>query len=165
MKFVEYNRSKAVRYANIWALSRNPRYYDYNNIGGDCTNYASQCVYAGCDVMNYNKNIGWYYKNANDKSPSWTGVSFFYDFMVNNNGIGPYGEEEDLQNLMVGDIIQLGDYSDVFYHTLVLTKILRTPFGKKYYVCSHSMDAFQRNLFSYDFASLRCIHIIGGRKN
>ncbi|MBO5370985.1 MAG: amidase domain-containing protein, partial [Clostridia bacterium] len=77
---IEYDRMAAVEYAKKWALSRNPIYYDYEQIGGDCTNFISQCVYAGCGVMNYNENNGWYYLDANNKSPSWSGVSFFYDF-------------------------------------------------------------------------------------
>ncbi len=39
-------------YAHLWAYGRNPRYYDYEGIGGDCTNFASQCIYAGAGVMN-----------------------------------------------------------------------------------------------------------------
>jgi len=82
----EYNREKAVEYAKRWALDRNPEYYDYSQIGGNCTNYVSQCVYAGSEVMNYTKDIGWYYIDANDKSPSWTGVKFFNNFMTQNKG-------------------------------------------------------------------------------
>ena len=41
-----YDRAAAVRYAHLWAYGRNPRYYDYESIGGDCTNFASQCIYA-----------------------------------------------------------------------------------------------------------------------
>ena len=66
-----------MEYAKKWALSRNPKFYDYEKIGGDCTNFASQCIYAGSGVMN---NKTWYYKNGNQKSPSWTGVEFLYDF-------------------------------------------------------------------------------------
>ena len=51
MKVKEYNRQKCLEYANQWALSRNPKYYDYEKIGGDCTNFASQCIYAGSGVI------------------------------------------------------------------------------------------------------------------
>ena len=34
---VGYDRFRAVAYALRWALSRNPRYYDFEDIGGDCT--------------------------------------------------------------------------------------------------------------------------------
>ena len=54
-----YDRNAAVRYARRWAYGRNPAFYDYEHIGGDCTNFASQCVYAGSGVMNFTKDLGW----------------------------------------------------------------------------------------------------------
>ena len=61
LKLYPYNRKAAVAYAHHWACSRNPRFYDYENIGGDCTNFASQCLYAGTDIMNFTPVFGWYY--------------------------------------------------------------------------------------------------------
>ena len=55
---VPYNRAAAVAYAEKWAFSRNPEYYDFHGIGGDCTNFVSQCIYAGCGVMNYTPEYG-----------------------------------------------------------------------------------------------------------
>lgn len=46
-----YDRYSAVMYAHKWAYDRNPRYYNYDKIGGDCTNFASQCLLAGNGVM------------------------------------------------------------------------------------------------------------------
>jgi len=77
-----YNRRAAVEYAHRWAFDRNPRFYDYDGIGGDCTNFASQCLYAGTGVMNYTPTFGWYYFDANHKAPAWTGVEFFYNFLI-----------------------------------------------------------------------------------
>ena len=42
----EYDRQSAVEYARTWALGRNPRYKDYDQWGGDCTKFISQCVHA-----------------------------------------------------------------------------------------------------------------------
>ena len=70
--FADYDRSAAVLYAHQWAYGRNPAFYDYENVGGDCTNFASQCVFAGSGVMNFTPDFGWYYIDANQKSPSWT---------------------------------------------------------------------------------------------
>lgn len=47
MIFRPYRRLNAVLYAHRWAYGRNPQFYDYEAIGGDCTNFASQCIYAG----------------------------------------------------------------------------------------------------------------------
>ena len=72
-----YRRLRAVLYARRWALGRNPAYYDYSDLGGDCTNFVSQCVYAGCGVMNYTPDFGWYYRTPEDRAPAWTSVAFF----------------------------------------------------------------------------------------
>ena len=82
MRLQPYNRRAAVFYAHQWAYRRNPMFYDYEEIGGDCTNFASQCVYAGAGVMNFTPTYGWYYLNANEKAPAWTGVEYFYNFMT-----------------------------------------------------------------------------------
>ena len=160
---IPYNRSAAIAYANRWALSRNPEFYDYSQIGGDCTSFVSQCVYAGSGIMNYTPDFGWYYINANDKSPSWTGVQFFYDFMTSNQGMGPFAEERPLNSLFPGDVIQLANESGSFYHSLFLVAVRRTPRGRRYYVASHSQDALNRNLSTYNFQNIRGIHILGVR--
>lgn len=163
MQEIEYNRSEAVRYALRWALARNPDFYDYADLGGDCTSFASQCLYAGCGVMNYTPTFGWYYISGSDKSPSWSGVEYFYDFMTTNDGIGPYAEDVPLERLLPGDIIQLGNRNGNFYHTLVLTMIKSVRGARNYYICAHNNDAFQRNLNTYNYARLRCLHILGAR--
>ncbi len=52
MREVGYNRQAAVEYAEKWAFKRNPAYLNFDSLGGDCTNYASQCIFAGAKVMN-----------------------------------------------------------------------------------------------------------------
>lgn len=47
MNTKSYKRNLAVAYAKKWALSRNPKYYNFDPVGGDCTNFISQCLYAG----------------------------------------------------------------------------------------------------------------------
>ena len=71
---LRYDRAAAVAYAHRWAYDRNPRYYDYGRVGGDCTSFASQCLYAGAGIMNYTRDLGWYYLDGNRKAPAWTGV-------------------------------------------------------------------------------------------
>ena len=79
-----YNRQHAYAYAARWAYERNPLFYNFTGIGGDCTSFVSQCIYAGCCEMNYDEVNGWYYSGINDRSPSWAGVSFFYGFITTN---------------------------------------------------------------------------------
>ena len=76
MEIIGYDRRKAVSYARKWAFSKNPDYYYFDEIGGDCTNFVSQCLYAGSGIMNYTPTYGWYYVNINERSPSWTGTKY-----------------------------------------------------------------------------------------
>ena len=157
---IEYNRKKVFEYAKTWATKRNPRYYDFGNLGGDCTNFVSQCVYAGCGVMNFTPVTGWYFISANNRSPSWSGVEFFYNFFVSNSSVGPYGKIENKDRAEIGDVIQLQSMSGRFYHSLVVTSTERGEI----LVSSHDNDAFNRPLNSYAYHALRCIHIIAARK-
>ena len=165
MRIVEYDREKAVYYAKTWAFNRNPNYYDFSLLGGDCTNFLSQCLYFGSNQMNFTRNVGWYYKSINDRTPSWTGVNFFYDFIMGNknkigNGLGPFGELVDISDVEVGDFIQLGNSEKGFYHGVIVTSFdEKTPLTS-----SHSFDSFNRNIFSYSFEFFRCIKILGVRK-
>ena len=93
MREFAYDRAAAVAYARRWALSRNPAFYDFEELGGDCTNFASQCVYAGSGVMNYTPVFGWYYIAPNDRTPSWSGVEYLYNFLVKNRPFSPFARE------------------------------------------------------------------------
>lgn len=154
-----YNRERAVEYARRWALSRNPLFTDFSGLGGNCTNFVSQCVYAGCCKMNYTPTFGWYYVSADDRSPSWTGVEFFYDFFTTNEGEGPFADVIRRRQLSPGDVIQLADASGDFYHSLIVSAIN----GAEILVCSHSVDSLDRPLSSYNYASARYLRILGAR--
>lgn len=158
MREIPYNRLAAVAYARRWANARNPAYYNFDELGGDCTNFASQCLYAGCGVMNYTPDVGWYYLSLNDRSPSWTGVEFLYDFLVNNRSVGPYGRRVPMEQLVAGDLIQLGRADGSFYHTLVVLSTMPTI-----RIAAHTDNSLDRPLSTYNYAQARYIHIDGAR--
>ena len=158
MVFLPYDRAKAVRYARKWALFRNPAYYDFELLGGDCTNFASQCVYAGAGVMNGTPTMGWYYRSSSDRTPSWTGVEYLYRFLVNNRSVGPYAREVRAQDVQIGDLVQLGRADGSFYHTPVITAT-----SPDILVAAHTFDALDRPLSSYVYDTVRFLHIDGVR--
>ncbi len=160
MQIFPYDREAAAAYARRWAFKRNPRYYNFDGNGGDCTNFASQCVYAGAKVMNFTPTFGWYYRSPNDRAPAWTGVEYLYNFLVGNKGMGPFAEERSLHALEIGDIVQLGHETGDFYHSPVVTDIVRGHI----FVAAHTFDAYDRPLASYRFERVRGIHILGVRK-
>ena len=158
MRYIMYDREAAINYAKKWAYERNPLYYDFSNIGGDCTNFISQCIYAGVGVMNYTPVLGWYYRSANDRTPSWTAARYLADFLLNNKSIGPYGHLVALNEIEKGDIIQLGNFDMEFYHSLIVTET-----KPQILVATHSFNAFDRPLTTYDYDIARCIKIDGAR--
>lgn len=160
MTITEYKEQAAVAYAKRWAFDRNPAFYDFSRIGGDCTNFASQCIYAGAGVMNHTPVSGWFYKSINDRAPAWTGVEYLYRFLVNNGGFGPFAEETTLDKLKVGDIVQLGRATGDFYHSPVVIGFS----DGEILVAAHSYDVFGVPLSSYVFERTRGIHILGVRK-
>lgn len=160
MPTIDYDRHAAVAYAKRWAFGRNPAFYDFSAIGGDCTNFASQCIYAGAGVMNFLPVTGWFYRSANDRTASWTGVEYLYRFLTQNDGAGPFAEETPLSRLEIGDIVQLERETGDFYHSPVVVGFSRGQI----LVAAHSYDAWNKPLFSYSFARARGIHILGVRK-
>ncbi|MBE7060821.1 MAG: amidase [Ruminococcaceae bacterium] len=165
MKNIGYDRDASVKYALKWALGRNKKYIDFTNLGGDCTNFVSQCLYAGSGVMNFTPIYGWYYISSYDRSPSWSGVNYLYDFLVSNKDVGPFGSEISADDIMPGDIIQL--YSLIekrFYHSLfVVSAASANPHG--ILVCAHTDNARLRPLSTYSYDDLRFIHIEGVNKS
>lgn len=155
-----YDREAAVAYARKWAYGRNPAFYDYSEIGGDCTNYASQCIYAGAKLMNFTPVYGWFYRSANDRTASWTGVEYLYNFLVSNDGAGPFAREVPLAELQRGDVVQLGRRTGDFYHTPVVVGFSEGEI----LVAAHSYDVYGKRLSSYNAAVIRGLHIEGVRK-
>ena len=158
MQIIPYDRTKAVAYARRWALSRNPRYYDFENIGGDCTNFVSQCLYAGAGVMNYKPDEGWYYRSLKDRAAAWTSVIYLYRFLTENKGPGPFAEPVPERQILPGDLVQFGDRTGRYFHTAILTQV--SPVAA---VAAHSYDAVDCPLKDYHHEKTRFLHLQGVR--
>ncbi len=164
---IPYDRGRAVEYAKTWALSRNPLFLDFTGQGGNCTNFVSQCVFAGCGTMNYTPTFGWYYRSPSDRAPAWTGVEEFYrfftgnpDFTATNGGTGPYAvDAKTARQIELGDVIQLANEEGDFYHTLIISGFTENDI----LICAQSNDALDRPLSTYNYSSLRILHILGAR--
>lgn len=163
MRFLQdYDRKAAVMYAHQWAYGRNPIYYDYEKLGGDCTNFASQCIFAGSGIMNFTPTFGWYYIDANQKAPAWTGVMYLWNFLTRKDfSVGPVGEPCRMEELRPGDIVQLSFKGEDFHHSPVVVSVGRNPSPENILVAAHSYDADNRPLSTYEFRSIRFLHIAG----
>lgn len=154
-----YLRENALLYARRFALSQNPIFGNFAGIGGNCTNFVSQCIYAGSCKMNYKATFGWYYISLNERAPSWTGVEFFYNFITTNTDVGPFGRDAAPDEVEVGDVIQLGREGEGYYHTLIIVGFE----GDDPLVAAQTDNAYLRPLSSYEYDFSRYIKILGVR--
>lgn len=154
-----YLRERARAYAEKYAFSQNPLFASFRGIGGNCTNFVSQAIYAASCVMNYTPTFGWYYISLDDRSPSWSGVEYFYNFMVSNRSVGPFATEVALDSTEIGDVIQLGNNTDGYYHTLLIVGYD----GDDPLVAAQTNDAYMRPLSTYEYDYARYLHIKGVR--
>ena len=91
--------------------------------------------------MNFSKHNGWYYLDLNSRSPSWTDVDYLFSFLINNKGKGPFGEEINIRDIQLGDIIQLSfELPHDFNHSLVVVKTGTTPDLNNIEIATHTID-------------------------
>ncbi len=154
-----YIRENALQYARKYAFSQNPVFGNFAGIGGNCTNFVSQCIYAGSCKMNYTPTFGWYYISLDQRAPSWTGVEFFYNFITTNMGVGPFGRDASPDEVEVGDVVQLAREGEGFYHTLLIVGFE----DEDPLVAAQTDNAFERPLSTYTYDYSRYIKIIGVR--
>jgi len=159
LKTKDYHRANAVAYAHQWAMGRNPRFYNFDGLGGDCTNFASQVLYAGSGTMNPTPIFGWYYFSLNSRAPAWTGVEYLYRFLTNNRDVGPVAIETDISQVMPGDIVQLSFDGETFTHSPVIVSVGRDPSLSNILVAAHTYDVDNHPLDAYQFERLRFLHI------
>ena len=154
-----YIRENAVAYARKYAFSQNPLFPNFAGIGGNCTNFVSQAIYAGGCVMNYTPTFGWYYISLDERSPSWSGVDYFYNFIIENAGVGPFGRVATSNELENGDVIQLAKNDEGYYHTLLVVGFD----GEDILVAAQTDNAYARPLSTYNYDYARYIKILGIR--
>ena len=150
MTLYPYDRQAAVDYAHRWAYHRNPDFYSFDELGGDCTNTPT---------------FGWYYNSQYSRAPAWTGVPFFYNFLTRKKETpGPVGEEAEPAGLLPGDFAQLRFAPGPFAHNPVIVSVGSPPALDNILVAAHSEDADYRPLSTYPIQGVRFLHIVGVRR-
>lgn len=154
---MEYDREAAIVYAHRWAYARNPAFYNFDELGGDCTNFVSQCLYAGGAVMNFTPDVGWFYISPSRRSAAWSGANYLHDFLIRNNDVGPYGEERDVYNAIPGDVVFFNFNGERLSHSgLVVSNI-----NGDVRIATHTNDSFSRPIYTYDYLDIRLVRILG----
>ncbi|MDR3344667.1 MAG: amidase domain-containing protein [Oscillospiraceae bacterium] len=143
-----YNREAAVRYAHEWVYRRNPKYYDFSQIGGDCTNFISQALFAGGIPMD-KKPDGWYYRSPDDRAPAWSSVSKLYEYGTRKKSNGMTLTEIPPAEIQIGDVIQLSFRQGEWGHSLLVVRAGDSPDESNVLIAAHSNDNDFRPLGSY----------------
>ena len=119
----QYDRVRALRYSELWWNGWNPAYV---RLVEDCTNFVSQCLYAGRLPMKpaLDRASGWWFHRGpegkeNNWSFSWTTSHGLYRFLMNQVGATRI---HSAQELKVGDVI-LYDWSGqgTFHHSAIVS--------------------------------------------
>jgi hypothetical protein len=79
--------------------------------------------------------------------------------MTTNEGVGPFGREVSADECEIGDVIQLANEADGYYHTLIIVGFD----GEEILVAAQTDDAYMRPLSSYNYDYNRFIKILGIR--
>ncbi len=155
-----YDRLSATMYAKKWWNKRNPKFYNFDALGGDCTNFVSQCLYAGNIKMDFSP-LGWYYNNLNSRSPAFSGVEPLFNYAISNKkDVGPKCKLVTIDEVEVGDIVQLCQRKPVYSHCLIITKIESLPTLETIFVTCHTNDVYNKTLSDYFFTKIRFLKIL-----
>lgn len=161
-----YDQAAARSYADYWWNKRNSDFNDYSNSGGDCTNFASQVIYAGAPQMDNSGSYQWYNYGNWNASSSWLVVGWLYDYLTHNTWTGPYGYNSNMCNMFWGDVIQLHNGSFWAHSVVVVSSIYPQRCWDPSYIWvdAHSTDRYHYPLSNYAWATaMRYIDIGGWR--
>ena len=165
-----FDRNKAVAYANQYYHSRNPIWYNFTDEGGNCQNYASQCLLEGGIPLDYFGEEQWkcyvedpdYEPEINEeetatgRTRSWVNVGYFYNYAKWNEGKGMAADANvNLYYAQPGDIIIVGNNG--LSHTVIVSKVV----DGHILVNSNSIDMKDYPVEAYTYTTIMLIKILG----
>ena len=165
-----FDRNKAVAYANQYYHSRNPIWYNFTDEGGNCQNYASQCLLEGGIPLDYFGEEQWkcYVEDPNyepeineeetatGRTRSWVNVGYFYNYAKWNEGKGMAADANvNLYYAQPGDIIIVGNNG--LSHTVIVSKVV----DGHILVNSNSIDMKDYPVEAYTYTTIMLIKILG----
>lgn len=149
-----YDRESAFAYADLYADERNEDWADYTGSGGNCQNYASQCLVAGGIPMDVTGQQVWKWydrslSNGNSRSgrsSSWTSVTRFMEYAEDNAGYGLVAvTNASYDTGETGDLIHMGADGS-WGHTVIITEPVLDASGQ---TVDYLVDSNTANLRNY----------------
>lgn len=161
-----YNGDSASSYALNHALDYNTDYADFNGLGGDCTNFISQCLKSGGIKQHtgtaYAGNC-WLYKSSTNRSSTWTGANEFRQYVTGSSSKINM-PSSSWGSVSFGDIIQLMSGGQA-YHSMIISGIVSGSSGRSdLLICCHSTDRRHVSLNTYLGSSTKTYYHVKGNK-
>lgn len=164
-----YNRVEAANYATRYALEPNKKYTylkPSGEDGGDCTNFVSQCLYAGGAPMDHNIIRPWWYDIKQGKgSICWTVAHSLYWYLkvnqrINRNVIKGL-EVEDITKLEIGDVIFYENFDNAIFHAAIITSFVDVGDTRQPRISQHTFNQLNETYKkSYNYKKMHFIKII-----
>ncbi|RKN71241.1 amidase domain-containing protein [Paenibacillus ginsengarvi] len=154
-RYTVYDRSKARDYAERWWNGANPKYLQFEV---DCTNFVSQCLFAGGAPMNYTgkRESGWWYQGRDGSRELWSyswAVAHSLQLLLAGSKGGLRAEVVDApQKLSIGDVICYDWEGDGrFQHNTIVTGFDKAgmPLVDAHTTNSHSRYWDYRDSYAY----------------
>lgn len=176
-----YNREAAKKYALKYVLKPNKNYVNFESMGGNCTNFTSQCLKAGGIVQDKTGNYKWYYTSSSNRAPSWSKANDFRNYYRKNKGSktvkGLNANRCNFQATRLGDLAQIVILGEAKHSIFISGAICDAWVGSttselawksKYdvYICKNSIDKSSRKKnvpmsSLYSISTSEYIHING----
>lgn len=145
-----YSRQAMQTYARLWAMRRSPYYPSFDDAGGDCTNFVSQCVReGGWELVGPpgSANLAkWFYGDTVGLcSWTWGGADPWFSFASFYSG-----RTRILSNvyyMMYGDVLQYDFTNDgSIDHTQIASGFFYNEKTVEFYMSQHDVDYMDRPL-------------------
>lgn len=129
---IQYDKEKAVYYANKYISNHNTRFYLIDDWMGNCANFTSQVIWYGFakseDVEIRDYMTSQWYAGRGGGSPAWENVGYFWRFITKDSiddKQGMYGQTvNNINQLEEGGLMQIKSKASAkdsnFSHNLIL---------------------------------------------
>jgi hypothetical protein len=151
-----YNYTAMRNYATTYWSSYNSSYRTYDGVGGDCTNFISQIVYAGgwTHVGSYPADdrtlpSKWFYGSYTwSTSYSWPAAHNWYQFAMQQSGRTSY--LDNVWKMVQTDILQIDWEANgsIDHSMFVTTRSGSGTYATELYMTYHSVDTLDKPLSS-----------------
>ena len=165
-----YDRKAAVEYNYQYVTKRNPEYFAFDGIGGNCQNLVSQSLHAGGIPFDLSGDYKWKsYSSeldetgdAKGRTSSWTGTQNFYDYVKHNDKKGICADSDvNMFYAEIGDVGHVG-YID-FSHAVLVVELIKDSNGNTidFLVNANSVNVKDFPFMAYIYPNKRIIKILG----